>query len=248
MEKKEYEVMFNIEDNYWWYVGLRKLVFSFIDKFSHKRNGLRILDAGCGTGGILERCNVYGAYGLEISEEAIKFCKLRKLNNLVRGSVCDVPFKNNSFDIVISLGVLYHKDVKNDLKTLEELYRVVDENGILLLTLPAYNFLRSRHDKAVHTRHRYTIKELKEKVKKAGFRIERITYQNTILFPLAVIIRVIGRIFFMNTGEVKSDLRPLPGLFNKFLTSLLFLENRLIMSGLNFPFGLSLYCMAKKMK
>lgn len=246
MKKEEYKVMFNIEDDYWWYVGLRNLVLSSINKFNHKKENLKILDAGCGTGKILESYKVHRVYGIDFSEEAIKFCKLRNLNYLLRGSICDVPFKDNSFDIVFSLDVLYHINVKDDLKTLEELYRVIDKNGILLLNLPAYNFLRSRHDEAIHTKRRYTIKDLKEKVEKAGFRIERITYRNTILFPLAVIKRIIKKIFLTNTEKVESDLKPLPGLFNKLFTGFLFLENILLVSGLNFPFGLSLYCIARK--
>jgi len=247
MEKDEYEIMFNMEDNYWWYVGLRKLVLSFIIKFSrkYKNEDLRILDAGCGTGKVLEDCKIYQAYGLEISEEAIKFCKRRSLNNVIRASICDIPFANQSFNIVISLDVLYHSDIKNDIKVLEELCRVVDKRGMLLLNLPAYDFLQSEHDRAIHTRHRYTRKELKKKVEGAGFKIEKITYRNVILFPLILIIRLGERVLSKKRKEAKSDLRPLPDLINKFLTGILFLENRLI-SVLNYPFGLSLFCIAKK--
>ena len=246
MEKEEYKVMYDIEDNYWWYVGLRKLVFSSVDEFTRKKRNLNILDAGCGTGKILENCKAYAAYGLELSGEAIKFCKSRGLSNIVRGSICDIPFKNNSFDVVISLDVLYHIKVENDLKALEELYGITNKDGILVLNLPAYNFLRSRHDETIHTRHRYTLKELEEKVEKAGFRVERITYRNTIFFPLAVIKRIVEKFLFINAEKMESDLKPLPELLNKFLTKLLFLENTLIISGINFPFGLSLYCVAKK--
>jgi len=234
-----------MEDNYWWYVGLRELVLYFIDKFTLKKIWPMILDAGCGTGGLLRRWTAYKAYGLDISEEAIKFCKLRKLNNIIKASICNIPFKNNSFDLLISLDVLYHIGVKSDIKALEEFYRLLDKGGALLLNLPAYDFLQSGHDKVIHTRHRYTLKELKQKVKKVGFTIEKISYRNTILFPSAFALRLIERILSNKKREAKSDLRSLPRVINEFLTQILLLENRLI-SVLNFPFGLSIFCIARK--
>ncbi|MBI4707208.1 MAG: class I SAM-dependent methyltransferase [Candidatus Omnitrophica bacterium] len=245
MEKEEYKVMYQIEDSYWWYVGLRKLVFSSIDKFASKERNLKILDAGCGTGKTLESCKAYDASGLDFSEEAIQFCQKRGLNNIVQGSICNIPFSDNSFDVVISLDVLYHANVYSDLKALQEFYRVVNKNGIVVLNVPAYNFLRGRHDIAVHTRRRYTCKELLVKIEKAGFSIEKLTYRNTVLFPAAFIKRIL-EMFFMSAEHIESDLKPLPGVFNKILTGVLSIENFLIMSGIRFPFGLSVFCIARK--
>lgn len=246
MEKKEYEILFNLEGDYWWHVGLRNLVFSYVDKCFSKKRNLRTLDAGCGTGKLLEECKDYDAYGLDFSEEALKFCKLRNLKNLVRGSISATPFKSDSFDTVISLDVLYYITDEENISTLKELYRIINKNGKLLLNLPAYNFLQSTHDKAVHIKQRYAKKNLKEKIEKAGFNMEKITYRNTILFPIAVIMRVIKKFFLKN--RIESDLKPLPVLFNKIFTLILNIENRLILSGINFPFGLSLFCIARKNK
>lgn len=246
MQKDEYRIMYNLEDDYWWYVGLRRLVLYFIDQYNHKEGNLRILDAGCGTGGMLRYLASYNSYGLDFSEEAIRFCKIRRLNNLVRGSVNDIPFKNNSFDILISLDVLYHKWVDDYLRVLRGFYDIMNDNGMLVLNLPAYNFLLSKHDKAIHTRRRYTVRGLKEDVKNAGFRIERITYRNSILFPSAFTKRIIEKIFIKEERKVTSDLKPLPNIFNKLLTNILYLENLLIKSGVGFPFGLSVFCVARK--
>lgn len=246
MEKEEYKIMYDMEDNYWWYVGLRRLVFSSIDMFVHKEEKLSILDAGCGTGKILESCKAYTAHGLDISEEALNFCKARGLSNIIKGSICDIPFEDNSFDVVISMDVLYHMDVADDMAALKEFYRITSKNGILTLNLPAYNFIRSRHDDAVHAKHRYTYKELKKKIEKVGFRIERISYRNSILFPLAVVRRMLEKVFFVKDGKMRSDLKPLPAFLNKFFAIILLLENILILSGIKFPFGLSIYCVARK--
>lgn len=248
MELKEYKVMYDIEENYWWYVGLRNLVFSFINKINSKNEKLNILDAGCGTGKILENFNAYKAYGIDFSEEALRFCNFRNLNNTLRASICDLPFKNNSFDIVTSFDVLCCIDVDYDMKILEELYRIMNKNGVLFLNLPAYNFLQSTHDKAVHIKHRYLLNEVKRKIERAGFIVEKITYRNCFLFPLAFIVRIFKKIFMLKKLGVKSDLISLPGPLNKLLASILFFENKLIISGVNFPFGLSLYCVVRKTK
>lgn len=245
MEKIEYQALYELEDDYWWYVGLRDLILPLMDKFRLKKKALTVLDAGCGTGGFLSRLAGYTSYGFDISEEALKFCRLRKLSNIVRASVCDIPFKSNSFDFAVSLDVLYHKGIKSDIGALEELCRVLTKRGILFLNLPAYDFLRGNHDKVIHTGHRYALRELREKVSLAGFTIEKISYRNTMLFPLVATKRFAERLPIRKNAELVSDLRPLPKAVNKFLRQVLFLENKL-MQNLSLPFGLSIFCIARK--
>jgi SAM-dependent methyltransferase len=246
MEKKEYEKMYEVEDNNWWYAGLRRLTRAVMDNIACENDGLAVLDAGCGTGGMLKECGDYSAFGMDISEESMKFCRMRSLENLLRGSVDRIPFKDSVFNIVISLDVLCNMNVQDDFKTLEELYRVIDTNGVLLINLPAYNFLRSRHDESFHQVHRYTARDLREKVRKAGFTVERITYRNTFLFPLMAVVRIVNRLLRSDFEKKESDMRPLPGILNKFLQHVLILENRMIAGGASFPFGLSVFCVARK--
>ncbi|GAB4541208.1 MAG: class I SAM-dependent methyltransferase [Thermodesulfovibrionia bacterium] len=246
MKREEYHIMYSLEDTYWWYIGLRRLVSHFINQLNYKRKDLSILDAGCGTGGMLTYCKDYNSYGLDLSEDSIRFCKLRKLNNIIRGSVCDLPFKDNSFDIVISLDVLCHRWVDDDLETLRRFYEIMKKDGLLVLNLPAYNFLISKHDKAVYAKRRYTLKVLKERVEGAGFEVQRITYRNSILFPFALTKRIIERIFIEKETDVTSDLKPLPNPLNRLLTGIIYVENLLIKSGINLPFGLSVFCVARK--
>lgn len=246
MEKKEYEILFELEDDYWWYKELRGLVSSVIDKTFPDKDGIRLLDAGCGTGGLLAHIDIHNVYGFDISEESIKFCKIRKLRNILRASVSNIPFSSSSFDLVISLDVLYHLGVKNDSTVLREFYRVLAKGGVLLINLPAYNFLKSTHDIAIHTRQRYIRQDLKRKIENAGFKIVKLTYRNTILFPLILAIRLFERLSLKNEKAAHSDLKRMPDQLNNLLTYFLSMENRLIVSGLNFPFGLSLFCVAVK--
>jgi SAM-dependent methyltransferase len=243
MEINEYQTMYLVEDNYWWYVGLRKLIFDCIAGMNDNLK-IKILDAGCGTGRILENLANFKAFGIDLSEEALKFCKLRNLNDLSRASICDLPFHANSFDVVISLDVISHVDVSYDNKILREIHRVINPGGVLLLNLPAYDFLKSTHDRAVHIKHRYLLSEIKKKVEDAGYVIETISYRNSFLLPIAFLVRIIKKI--SGRQDVKSDLKPLPEFLNRLLTKIIFLENCLIMRGMRFPFGLSIFCAAIK--
>jgi SAM-dependent methyltransferase len=246
MEKEVYRVVFQLEDNYWYYVGLRNLTLNSLERIYFDKTKLKILDAGCGTGGLLKELMNYGkTCGIDLWEEAIRFCKLRGLRNVIRASVTDIPCSNGFFDIVTSLDVLYHMQVEDDVKALEELYRVLKNDGILILNLPAYNFLKSRHDKMVHTKHRYLRNEVRKKVKETGFHIVKLTYRNSLLFPIFLVIRLLERMKKRN--NIRSDLIQIPRFLNTILTKILFLENKLL-NKINFPFGLSVFCVAKRVK
>lgn len=242
MEKQEYAVMFKMEEDYWWHMGLRDLVSHCIGRFADPHDQLKILDAGCGTGKLLERYGHYDAYGLELSEDAFRFLRIRRLKNAIRASVCNIPFKKQIFNLVISLDVLYHKMVENDEDALAEIHRVLETGGLLILNLPAFEFLRSGHDQAVQTGRRYLKEELRKKLDKTGFHVQMITYRNTFLFPAAVI----ARLFSKKRQKSRSDLFALPGWINKLLHGMLILENELIVNGMTLPFGLSVFCIARK--
>ena len=157
MEKNEYKNIFELEENHWWYKGMRKISLSLIKRIT-KSKDIRILDAGCGTGINLTILNQFGTvYGTDISKEAIKFCKRRNIRNVFISSVEKLPIKNNCLELITSFEVIYHKNVENDIKALKEFNRILKENGYLLIRLPAFKFLYSYHDKIVHTARRYTI-------------------------------------------------------------------------------------------
>ena len=245
MEKQEYQTLYNLEESHWWYRGLRELTLYFIDKFSQGKGDFKILDAGCGTGGLLKLLKSYRAYGLDFSPEAIKFCRQRKLDNVVLGSINKTPFESGSFDLITSLDVLYHLGVDDDLEALRELYRLLNKGGILILNLVAYDFLTSRHDIAVHTKRRYTAGSLKNKAEQAGFKVEKITYRNTVLFPLAFFKRMFDKLFLKSDKKAGSDLVELPDFLNRFFTQILSWEN-ILLRKINFPFGLSVFALLRK--
>lgn len=243
MEKEEYEKLYQLEESHWWYRGLRELILSSLPKSAP--SSLRFLDAGCGTGGLLKALQShYTALGMDAENEALSMCKKRGLPLLVQGSIADMPFGAATFDYVVSLDVLYHSNVSDDQKALREFHRVLRDSGKLILNLPAYSFLRSAHDQAIHTQRRYTREDLRKKLTACGFQPQRITYRNFFLLPPVLIWRI-ARNHFRKSNH-NSDLFQTTAILNRALLQLLRTEN-LMMKWINFPFGSSVFCIAGKL-
>lgn len=243
MKKEEYQRIFELEEKHWWYLGMRKISEALLLPLIEKRKGLKILDAGCGAGGMMIYLQKYGrVWGIDISPEALKFCQKRGLREVKKASVEKIPFPDKTFDLITSFDVLYHRWIKNDMVALKEFYRVLKPGGFLLIRVPAYNWLRGKHDEIVFTRHRYTREELATETRSTGFKILRATYANTFLFPFVVVKRFLERIL---PESKSSDVKPVPKIINRLLTWILYFEAILI-SRFDLPFGLSFFVLAQK--
>ncbi len=269
MNPEEYEVMYQVEDAHWWYRGMEAITRAVLDRAIGRGRGRRILDAGCGTGGVMSYLSDYGAVtGFDFATEALRFCQTRRLDRLSRASVLALPYADASFDLVTSFDVLCERAVDDDEAALREFARVLspppplspplrggDEvesggdargsggGGRLLLRLPAYNWLRGKHDQAVHIRHRYTAREIKRKLRRAGFELERVSYANMLLFPAAVLKRASER---MRPGrQTGSDLTLDLGRLNAPLKWLLSLEAPFV-ARIGLPFGLTVLALARR--
>lgn len=248
MEPAEYDVMFRNEDAHWWYWGLRDLVLPAVAAGMEGKGGaVAVLDAGCGTGKHLDALRRMGtaALGVELSPTAFEFLRRRGLDGVVRASIGRVPFADQSFDVVLSTDVVCCIDPPGDGEALRELARVLKPGGRLVLNLPAYPMLRSSHDEAVHIRRRFTRDSLRGLLTDAGLRVRTLTYRNTLLFPIAAMVRMARR-GSNPDARPASDLAPLPGPANGLLKLPLALENRWIRRGGRLPFGLSVFCIATK--
>lgn len=246
MKESEYLAIYSAEAVHWWYLGLRELVFDSLRSFSGGKK-VKVLDAGCGTGASLLQLSKegYNCCGLDFSGTALGFCKSRGLSRLVRGSVSELPFAERSFDALISLDVIYHASVPDDVQALREFRRVLKKGGILILNLPAYEFLRSPHDLANHTKTRYTKKMLGVRLRAAGLKVERLTYRNTVLFPVVAAIRIAKKLIPGRPHSHESDLGEVNPLVNRALSGVLSIENRLI-KAVSMPFGTSVFCVARR--
>jgi SAM-dependent methyltransferase len=241
--------MYEMEMDYWWYVGLHNLVLHFLAQENHRGNGpLEVLDAGCGTGQLMKLCHAAGLdpVGLDFSGEALRFSLVRGIRSLVQGSISGIPFPNDLFDVVVSLDVADCLEGAEMTHSLGEMHRVLKPRGALILNLPAYNSLRSQHDRAQHILHRFNASELRSLLGEIGFQLQVCTYRNTFLFPIAAAVRLMKRRSAPAQDNLSSDLKPLPISINKTLTWILSVENYLIKTGLLMPFGLSVFCVARK--
>jgi SAM-dependent methyltransferase len=247
MEKNEYRKHFELEENFWWFKGRRRILLNLLRQRMPLRAPLLWLDAGCGTGYNLTVFAAFGpVHGCDMSEDALGFCRRRGLRNLVRADVQHLPYRNGSFDAVSLLDVLYHKNIADDAAALDAVHLALKPGGLLLVTDSAFNILRGRHDLAVHARERYRKKELKRRLETAGFRVLRMSYFNFFLFPAVVLVRLSERRRRGANQPAQSDLKSASPITNAVLSAILRLEASLI-TRMSLPWGSSIVCLAVKM-
>ena len=244
MDKSEYLRMYQLESNFWWYRVLHELVNFTINKYK-SIGEISILDAGCGTGRMMEICQKYGTVsGIDYSEDAVSYAKMRGLNNIVLADLNDYHFVNNSYDVVVCLDVLYHSAIQNDMDVVEKLYHTLKVNGILIINLPAFEYLKRSHDIVVHTKKRYRKKPFEEELNKIGLTILRSGYRMPHLYFIILISKLFRK--KSNPNEIESDLKQLPVWLNTLLLKFGRLENRCLNRGYSLPVGSSLFIVAKK--
>ncbi len=245
MLPREYRVMFEIEEAYWWYRGLRVLIHQLLARYTAPDGSSRILDAGCGTGKNLQMFLERGdARGVDIAQEAIHFCRLRGIpaERALVASLLELPFPDKYFDVSFSFDVICN--IQHDVAAFAEIRRTLKPGGRLITQLPAYTWLWSAHDVAVGHKYRYSANELREKISRAGFQVETLTYLNTALFPFIALMRFARRPAAVN-GHAHSDLTPLPHALNQGLTRLFSAEMRRALDW-RLPYGISLLAIARR--
>lgn len=248
MNPAEYAAMEALEGSQWWYAGMRRISRVLLERAlgadaAAKRDGraARLLDAGCGTGWNLQALSDLGAtFGVDVSPLAVEASR-RRGGRVSRGSVLALPFASESFDVVTSFDVLYHRWVTDDRAALSELARSLRPGGVLLVRVPALRILWGAHDEAVHSRHRYTRAELVNLLRAAGLEVERATYANALLFPALLARRFLDRAL----ARSGSDVEMLPAPLEAFFGALLRLEAAALRF-IDWPIGASVFAVARK--
>ena len=243
MMQHTYPILFAVEESHWWYIGRRRIIAGFMEEicrhFPDRRP--RILDVGCGTGANLVMLSQFGeAEGVDISPDALAFCRERGLERVKLGAAEELPYGDGTFDVATALDVVEHMD--DDVAGLREIRRVLQPNGRLLLFVPTFMFLWGVQDEVSNHRRRYRLPELRRVVREAGFEVERISYANITFFAPILIVRQLMRLTGIRTSTENSINVPmLNGLFGRVLGS----ESTLLRH-LNFPFGVSGICVARR--
>lgn len=244
MEPGEYRTIFQAEKRHWWYVGMTHITLTLLTTLYPDCDNLDILDAGCGTGGMMIALERFGRVtGCDLSALALDFGRQRNLSRLAQSTVTQLPFPANHFDLVTSFDVLYHRAVGDYHIALGEFYRVLKPGGRLFLRLPAYNWLRSGHDTIIHTAHRFNRQEVEQALSSQYFAVEKSSYVNSLLFPLALVKRV-GEQLFPDHSPV-SDVQANPAWQDALLASCLKAEANWL-TRYNLPFGLTVLAIGRK--
>lgn len=235
--------MLELEDHHWWFKGRRRIIYGELDRLGLPREA-RILDAGCGSGAMLEGLSGYGDVGgLEVDPGLAEIARSRGVGEVRVGRIEQLPWESERFDLITCLDVIEH--TPDDRPALRELWRVARPGGWLVLTVPAYPMLWSYHDELNDHYRRYTRATLRPAAVETGWRTERLTSFNTLLLVPAAAVRLLQRRW--RPAEKHSlGLERMPQWLNQVLEWPLRLEARAMARGFDLPMGLSLLAVLHK--
>lgn len=242
MESSEYHKMAAVEDEMWYYQALHHQIGGLLRDYVTKPDA-RILDAGCGTGGLIKtlRSQIPGWswQGVDASPLACELARERADVEVIEATLTDLPYAADEFDAIVSADVIYH--IEDDEFALREMNRTLRPGGLLIINVPAYQWLWSYHDEAVHSKRRYGRRELRDKLIDAGFECMLLTHGNMFLLPLIVLRRK-----FWPAPKSGSDVQNFSPMMNRVLRGVLAIEHRLLSIFGGLPMGCSLLAVAQK--
>lgn len=226
----------NHQNKHWWFQARKKIIFEIIKEIELKKN-LKILDFGAGSGVNIEMLSIFGKVDVfEKNKIALNFIKK---NIKINKAFSKLKMKKNYYDLILLADVIEH--IKKPKITLALLKTLIKKNGYILITVPAYQFLFSKKDEILRHFRRYDKKSLLKET--SAFKIKKVSYFNTLLFPLILIITLCNK--FFKIDYIKNVEETPNFLLNKLLYIIFSFESFLLKI-FNFPFGISIYVLLKK--
>lgn len=189
MNPAEFANIAKSERDFWWYRGMRTILFRMLDPYLAGRKIGRALDAGCGTGYFswqVQNERQWPILPMDISWDGLRYARDMGAARPVQADIASLPFAESAFDLVISVDVLSHLPLGEEHRAARELSRVMAPQGLLFLRIPALDLLRSRHSEFILEHQRFTRRRLLGLMAGAGVKALRCTYANSLLMPVAL--------------------------------------------------------------
>lgn len=254
INSEEYRAMFEVEENLWWYKILHEKVISEINSFANGNKQITILDAGCGTGGLLLKLQDAGYQnikGFDFNDDAVAFSKSRGLN-VQKLDITNLQgvFEKECFDVIVSDDVLYQFDEAVIDKTISSIVDILKPNGIFITNNNAFDIFRGTHDIAVGSKKRFVLKDFKAYLSRIeAVSISKHHYWSLFLSPLILVVRLIQKLQLklnlVDLQNIKSDVEMPSEFMNKLFYNICKFEHKTLK---NSPFGSSLFLVIKKEK
>ena len=243
MHHSEYQMIFDLEGNHWWFDGRRKLLRLLLERHVPERTA-RVLDVGCGTGHhllFLKKLGYQDPAGMDFSPIAIEFCRKQGLEHVEQGDATRLSYEDGRFDGVLAFDVIEH--LADDGAALREFHRVLGPGGHVIVTVPAFRALWSHHDVVLQHFRRYRFRDWPPLAEKSGFAIDGWSYFFTTVFPLVAVMRFASR---MLAVKKTSDLEIVPEPFNTLLKGVGAMEAAALKALPRLPFGTTLAVVLRK--
>jgi SAM-dependent methyltransferase len=247
MNPAEFANIRAVEQTFWWYRGMRKILFGMLDPLLRGRKMNRVLEAGCGTGHLaqlMQKERGWPVVPLDLSGEGLRYARELGVERPVQGDLIALPFANESFDLTLSIDVIVHMPRGEEHVAARELSRVTRRGGLVVVRAAALDILRSRHSEFVFERQRFTRSRLIRTMTETGIRVLRCTYANALLLPVAFAKFRLWEP--LTRAPLGSGVEPAPPLLDRLLYSPLAIEAAWIGRGRNFPLGQSLILIGER--
>ncbi len=240
MDKNNYITESSLYQDHWWLVSRKKIIRSILNIYLTPDKNKKILEIGCGSGGLLKLLSNYGNLSaIELDDFSRKNAQKKNICSVKYGKLPEDISNNTIYETIFLFDVLEH--IEKDKKSIKKINKLLNEGGLFILTVPAFMFFWSSHDETSHHKRRYSRKELISLLECNGFKIKYSSYFNIILLPLIVSFRFFNRIVGRKNNDFKKE-----SFITNYILKAFFSAEATLLPYFSFPFGMSIFIVCQK--